>query len=130
MTDDEFLRAFLGGWPDGQHFGHYEHLRFAWLVIDRHGPEVAEELVGDAIRRFAASHGRAALYNDTITRFWVRLLAHVREVKSVAAIDDAIAGVPFLTDKNIVLRHWSRTTLYGPEARVRWVEPDLRALPF
>ncbi len=44
MTDDEFLRAFLQGWPSGERFSHREHLRMAWLVIERHGPELAAEI--------------------------------------------------------------------------------------
>lgn len=130
MDDNDFLRVFFGGWPKDAKFGHYEHLRLAWLVIDRHGPELAAEIVGDGIREMATAQGKAALYNETITRFWVRLIAHVREVKSpLAGIDDAIAAVPTLADKNIVLRHWSRTALFGPDARVRWVEPDLMPVP-
>ena len=131
MDDNDFLRAFFGGWPKETKFGHYEHLRLAWLVIDRHGPELAAEIVGDGIRQMAADQGKAALYNETITRFWVRLLAHVREAKSHAgSVDDAIAAVPMLADKNIVLRHWTRTALFGPEARARWVEPDLMPIAF
>ena len=131
MDDNDFLRAFFAGWPHEERFGHREHLRLAWLVIDRHGPELAAEIVGEGIRRMAAAQGKAALYNETITRFWVRLLAHVREAKSVGgSVDDAIDAAPILADKDIVLRHWSRTALFGPEARVRWVEPDLRPLPF
>jgi hypothetical protein len=131
MTDDEFLRAFFGGWPSDERFGHYQHLRLAWLVIDRHGPETAEEIVGDGIRRLAAAQGKAALYNDTMTRFWVRLIAHVREAKGpLSGIDEAIASAPFLQDKNLAQRHWSRTAMFGPEGRSGWVEPDLSPLPF
>ena len=131
MDDNDFLRAFFAGWPGRERFGHYQHLRLAWLVIERHGPELAAEIVGEGIRRMAAAQGKAALYNETITRFWVRLLAHVREEKGPAGgIDEAIAEVPMLADKNIVLLHWSRTALFGPDARAGWVEPDLRPLPF
>ena len=131
MTDDEFLRAFFRGWPDEERFGHHEHLRLAWLVIDRHGPELAADIVGDGIRRMAAAQGKAALYNETITRFWVRLIAHVREAKApLGDVDEAIAAAPLLADKDIVLKHWSRTALFGPEARAAWVEPDLLPLPF
>ena len=131
MTDDEFLRAFFGGWPADHHFGHYEHLRLAWLVIDRHGPEAAAGIVGDGVRSMAAAYSKPALYNETITRFWVRVLAHVREARSgLGTVDEAIAAAPLLADKNTVLRHWSRTALFGPDARARWVEPDLRPLPF
>lgn len=131
MDDSEFLRAFFGGWHPDVRFGHYEHLRLAWLVIDQHGAEPAANIVGEGIRQMAAAHGKAALYNETITRFWVRLLAHVREARGpLANVDDAIAALPMLADKNIMLRHWSRTALFGPEARKIWVEPDLVPLPF
>ena len=131
MNDDDFLRAFLRGWPTEERFGHYEHLRLAWLVIERHGPEPAAEIVGDGLRRMAAAQGKAVLYNETMTRFWIRLIAHVRDAKQpLSSIDDAIERAPFLTDKNLPLQHWSRTAMFGPEGRARWVEPDLAPLPF
>ena len=131
MTDDDFLRAFLRGWPTEERFGHYEHLRLAWLVIDRHGPDPAAAIVRDGLRRMAAAQGKAVLYNETMTRFWIRLIAHVRDAKQpLSSIDDAIDRAPFLTDKNLPLRHWSRTAMFGPEGRARWVEPDLAPLPF
>jgi hypothetical protein len=131
VDDDEFLRTWLRGWPSEVRFGHYEHLRLAWLVIDRHGPEVAEEIVGDGLRRMAAAQGRAALYNDTMTRFWIRLLAHVRNAMSpIDTIDQAIDRLPKLLDKNLAQRHWSRTAMFGPDGRAGWVEPDLVPLPF
>jgi hypothetical protein len=131
MNDGDFLRAFLRGWPSEERFGHYENLRLAWLVIDRHGPEPAAEIVGDGLRRMAAAQGKAALYNETMTRFWIRLIAHVRDAEQpLTSIDDAIEHAPFLTDKTLPLRHWSRTAMFGPEGRARWVEPDIARLPF
>ena len=130
MTDDEFLRTFLRGWPDDQHFGHYEHLRAAWLVIDRHDPELAAEIVGGRLRAMAVAKGVAPLYNETMTRFWIRLIAHVRDTLSPTSIDAAIKRVPMLLDKNLAQKHWSRTLMFGPEARATWVEPDLAPLPF
>lgn len=130
MDDDEFLRTFLRGWPSGERFGHYEHLRIAWLVIERHGPEVAAEVVGERLRAMAVARGVAPLYNDTMTRFWIRLIAHVREKKRVTTIDEAIEQMPFLLEKNLAQRHWSRTAMFGPEGRAGWVEPDLAPLPF
>ena len=130
MNDQEFLRAFLAGWPADQRFGHREHLRIAWLVIDRHGPEMAAEIVGDRLRKMAIAQGMAPLYNETMTRFWIRLLAHVREATGAKSVDEAIEKKPFLLDKNLAQRHWTRTSMFGPDARARWVEPDLRPLPF
>jgi len=131
MDDDEFLRVFFQGWPPDQRFGHHEHLRLAWLVIDRHGPELAAEIVGDGIRGMAVAQGKAALYNETMTRFWVRLITHVRDAKGpLNGVDDAIEHAPFLMDKSLPQRHWSRTLMFGPEGRTGWVEPDLLPLPF
>ena len=130
MDDSEFLGAFLAGWPTDERFGHYDHLRVAWLVIVRHGPEVAAEIVGDRLKAMAVARGVAPLYNETMTRFWIRLIAHVREATGVATIDEAIERVPMLLDKNLAQRHWSRTLMFGPEARVTWVEPDIAPLAF
>ena len=128
MHDDEFLRTFLRGWPAGERFGHYEHLRTAWLVIERHGPELAAEIVGERLRAMAVAQGKAPLYNETLTRFWIRLIAHVGEATGAGTIDEAIERAPILLDENIPLRHWSRTAMFGPDARVRWIEPDLAPL--
>lgn len=130
MDDGEFLRAFLAGWPAERPFHHYDHLRVAWLVVDRHGAEAACELVGEKLKAMAIARGVAPLYNETMTRFWIHLIAHVREATAAASVDDAIARVPMLLDKNLAQRHWSRTSIFGPEARVVWVEPDLLPLPF
>jgi hypothetical protein len=100
-------------------------------VIERHGPELAAEIVGEGLRRMAAAQGKAALYNETMTRFWIRLVAHVRDAKApLNGIDQAIQHATFLADKNLPMRHWTRTAVFGPEARARWVEPDLVPLPF
>jgi len=125
MDDNEFLRAFLAGWPKDERFGHYEHLRIAWLVIDRHGRETAADIVGQRLERMAIAKGLAPLYNETLTRFWIRFIGHVREATGATTIDEAIERVPMLLDKNLPLRHWSRTAMFGPDARVSWVEPDL-----
>ena len=130
MNDDEFLRAFLGGWPAAEPFHHHDHLRIAWLVIDRHGPQVAAEIVGERLQAMAIARGVAPLYNETMTRFWIRLIDHVRQATRVGTVDEAITEVPMLLDKNLAQRHWSRTVMFGPEARAAWVEPDLRPLPF
>lgn len=130
MDDSEFLRAFLAGWPTDRHFGHYDHLRIAWLVIERHGPELAADVIGPRLRAMAVTKNVAPLYNETLTRFWIRLVAHVRQATGASTIDEAVQWVPLLLDKNVALRHWSRTAMYGPDARIAWVEPDLVPLPF
>ncbi len=130
MDDEQFLRVFLAGWPNDEPFHHHDHLRIAWLVIERHGPELAAEIIGPRLKAMAVARGVAPLYNETMTRFWIRLIAHVREATGASKVAEAIEQVPMLSDKNLAQRHWSRTLMFGPEARVAWVEPDLSPIPF
>jgi predicted unusual protein kinase regulating ubiquinone biosynthesis (AarF/ABC1/UbiB family) len=101
----------------------------AWLYLRRDGPEAGEARVLDGVRRLAAAKGAAGLYHETLTRFWVRVIRHVDLVSRPARFDDLLSFFPRLTDKDLPLLHYRRTTLWGVAARSGWVEPDLRALP-
>ena len=47
-----------------------------------------------------------------------------------AAVGLFLGAFPMLLDKELFLRHWSRPTMFTPEARAAWRDPDLVALPF
>jgi hypothetical protein len=109
---------------------HRDHLRLAWNAVHEHGAG-AEELVVDHIQAYAAAHGQAARYHDTMTRFWMRLVAHaVTNRPEIASLDDFLAAFPMLLEKELFLRHWSRAAMFAPEARAAWRDPDLVPLPF
>jgi hypothetical protein len=130
-SDDEFLRAFFSGRLPNSEFHHRDHLRLAWLAVRRHGAGAAEEIVAGGIQKFAEQHSHGPLYHDTMTRFWVRLVAHaVSDRPEIADFDEFLVAYPLLLDKNTPLRHWSREALFGPQARAAWREPDLVALTF
>jgi hypothetical protein len=126
MTDQEFLDAFVSGGLSTAQFHHRDHLRLAWLQVDRLGLEAAAVAVAVGIRGFAASYGLAGLYHETLTRFWVRIVAHA----SAASFEETLERHPLLLDKELPLRHWRGETLFGDAARAAWVEPDLQPLPF
>jgi hypothetical protein len=131
LPDDEFLRAFFGLELPNAEFRHRDHVRLAWLAVRRHGADVAEEVVTAGIRKFARHNGNESLYHDTMTRFWVRLVAHaVSDRPEIADFDAFLGAYPILLDKNTPLRHWSRDLMFGAGARAGWREPDLAALPF
>src|SRR5579872_4107014 len=107
--DDEFLRAFFGLTLTNSEFHHRDHIRLAWLAARRHGAETAEKVVTAGIQRFADHHSHGPLYHDTMTRFWVRLVAHAVSVRpEIDEFDAFLAAFPLLLDKNTPLRHWSR----------------------
>ena len=129
--DDEFLRAFFGLTLPNSEFHHRDHLRLAWLAVTRHGSAAAEEVVTRGIQRFAEHHSHGPAYHDTMTRFWVRLVAHaVSDRPEIGDFEEFLAAYPLLLDKNTPLRHWSREAMFGPDARGAWRDPDLVALPF
>jgi hypothetical protein len=126
MTDHEFLHAFESGRLSPADFHHRDHLRLAWLQVNRLGLEAGSAAVAGGIRRFAEAHGQHSLYHETLTRFWVRVVAHA----SQPTFDFTLARHPMLLRKDLPLAHWSRETLYGEAARSAWVQPDLMPLPF
>jgi hypothetical protein len=131
LPDDDFLHAFFGLTLGNSEFLHRDHLRLAWLVVRKHDGNEAEEVVTAGIRRFAQHNSHGTLYHDTMTRFWVRLVRHaVSAQPEIVDFEEFLAANPLLLDKNTPLRHWSRETMFGAEARAAWQEPDLVALPF
>ncbi len=126
MTDHEFLHAFDNGRLSPSEFHHRDHLRLAWLQVSRLGLEAGSAAVAGGIRRFAEAHGQHRLYHETLTRFWVRIVAHA----SQPTFGATLARHPMLLRKDLPLAHWSRDTLYGDAARSAWVQPDLMPLPF
>jgi hypothetical protein len=127
--DHAFVEAFHAGQIANQNFHHRDHLRLAWVQIHRLGLDNASEAVTAAIRGFAAHHGSADRYNDTLTRFWLRVMAAGIGRHPEMTFDQLLAAEPHLLDKTLPFRHWSRERLTGPEAKRAWVDPDLAQLP-
>jgi hypothetical protein len=129
QSDDEFLEAFESASVPAGRFPHEAHLRMAWLSVTRLGADAALERVTTGIRRLAAAHGHAPRYHDTLTRAWVCVVAHAEASAGHAAFDQLLATHPELLDRQLLLRHYSRERLFSPQARSRWLAPDLLGIP-
>ena len=128
MRDEEFLEAFFGGRLGAGEFRHRDHLRLAWLMVRRYGLEEGGDRVVAGIKRFAAAHGVADRYHETITRFWLRLVHHAIQVRSrVDEFERFLDAFPSLLDGSLPRRHWSEEPLEA--GRRAWREPDLASLP-
>ena len=131
MNDDDFVQAFLAGSLPPTQFHHRNHLRLAWVLIRRHGTVRARAMIAPGIRHYAAAHGHAARYHETLTQFWVGLVGYLVQVRpEIADFDAFLAAFPHVLDKGLPLRHWQQDTLSNPAARERWVDPDWLALPW
>jgi CDP-diacylglycerol--glycerol-3-phosphate 3-phosphatidyltransferase len=130
MSDNDFVQAFLSGSLPNERFHHRDHLRLAWLLVRRLGPAAGSDAVASGIQRFAAHHGHAAKYHETMTRFWARLVAHLAAARpDLTDFDAFLAAFPYLLDKSLPYRHWTPETMGSAAARARWIEPDVLALP-
>ena len=128
-ADEAFVAAFHAHQLSNQGFHHRDHLRLAWVQIRRLGLDEASEVVTTGIRRFAAHHGGIERYNDTMTRFWLRLVNLGISRHPELTFDELLAAEPHLLDKNLPFRHWSRERMNRDDAKQRWVEPDLHPIP-
>lgn len=117
--DASFLAAIASGSLPASDFDHRQHLRLARLHLQGAPLEVAIERTCADIARFAAHHGAHAKFHRTITEALLRLMA-APGADEAALHDDA---------RGLLARHYSPTLLANPEARLRFVPPDLLPLP-
>jgi hypothetical protein len=125
LSDDEFLAAFHSCRLKTSEFWHADHVRLAWLHLQREPLEVALASVRAGIQAFAAYHGLQGLYHETITQAWVRLLATHHD----ASFDEFLNANEPLLNKELLYRFWSPELLASEVAKREWVPPDRQALP-
>lgn len=113
----------------GDYLDHLSHLRFAWGVLEEADDvDDAVRVVSLTIRHVAELGGNPAKYHQTVTVFWIRLMAHLRlTYPDLENVEQLLERYPAAKDPGLPGRHWS--DLDNPEARSTWVEPDLIPLP-
>ena len=129
MCDDAVLQAFEACQLDHAKFHHNDHIRLAWLCVQRYGAHEAEAKLLDGLRQFAQRAGVPQKFMHTTTIAWTRLVA-TAQAASPAAINfpEWIQLHPELLDRNLLARYYSPGRLETAEARSGWVEPDLAPL--
>ncbi|MGH9383701.1 MAG: hypothetical protein ACRD2N_05380 [Vicinamibacterales bacterium] len=131
MTDDELLRLFEAGAPPPDGFHHEQHVRVAWIYLERLPLAEALGRFTATLRRFAEQQGQPELYHETITVAFV-LLINERLVESRGASwqefarrhADLLAWKPSILD-----RYYSDAILWSDAARHTFVMPDRLARP-
>jgi len=134
---DALVRAFeRGEAAPAAAFTHQAHLAVALAYLERYGLQAATSRMRQGLlaflRRALGDDAAAQVrYRETITVFWLRLLA--------AALAGTDARRPLhervnallvrYRDATVIRRYYSEARLYAPEARDRFLEPDLRPLP-
>jgi hypothetical protein len=139
-SDSEIERIALGlldrSLPkvDWTHAGHFAAV--LWLLRHRGEPAVTAAMA-DWIRRYNEATGVANTetggYHETITRASIRAAHHLlglhSEVVPLHEVFESLMASE-LGRSDWLLRYWSRSRLFSAEARRRWLEPDLKSLPY
>jgi hypothetical protein len=129
MTDVELTRALERCDIGNEDFHHASHLHVAWVYLaESSSMQQAAAKMRKTLRRFTAAAGKPQKYHETITLFWVHLLARARAVSRRERLEDIVQANPQLLEKNFPLTYYSAERLFSEEARARWMEPDLKPL--
>jgi hypothetical protein len=108
-------------------FRHYQHLTVALWYVRHFSYDEAVTKVTSGIRRLAETYGKTG-YHETITLFWLRIVADF----AVGSGDDprlattANQLIDLFDDKNLIYEYYSRELLESARAKAEWVEPDLK----
>lgn len=126
MNERDFITAFERCDIAAADFHHRDHVRLGWAYLEHY--ELLDALIRfrDALRSFAAHHGAAGLYHETIT-FAFLLLINERRARCAANTwdeftalnDDLFSWKPSLLD-----RYYSSEILSSELARNTFVFPD------
>jgi hypothetical protein len=130
MNDMEFTRRFERGEVRNEDFRHREHLRVAWTYLRETNSEAdACDRMREAIRAFARAAGHPGKYHETMTLFWVRLVAEARRRHpDELELAEILPANPHLLDKSTPFAYYSSARLMSDDARLTWHAPDLKPL--
>ena len=127
LDDHAFLAAFESATLPEQCFRHRDHVRAAWLLLREVPPAAALARFTEALKRFAASLGKAQLYHETITWAYMLLINERmrRDGQTQCWRDFAAANPDLLTWRPSILESYYREeTLRSDLARAVFVLPD------
>jgi hypothetical protein len=134
MKDDEFLRQFEAAVIPMEQWHHREHIKVAYLYLNRN-PQIAaiEKIISGIKALNTAQNVPEAIdrgYHDTMTHAWIRLVQCTLDEFGPAENADAFMDKHTqLLSKRALLFFYSRDRIMSAEAKAKFIEPDLAPLP-
>jgi hypothetical protein len=129
LHDDELLEKFEDTSLPITSFRHEEHVRVAYLYLRRYPLLDVLARFPANLKKFAAHHGQASLYHQTIT--WAHLfLIHERLVADHGGASTTWEQFKQLNSDlldrkdSILAKYYRKETLASPAAREHFVMPD------
>ncbi len=113
---------------------HRVHLTVSTWYLTNHGLEEGTRLMRDTIQRFNAHNGievtRESGYHETLTLAWLRKIDGIlKKCEANTPLAERVERVlQVCSDKKALRQYYSRERMMSWEARLGWVEPDLRPI--
>lgn len=112
---------------------HRAHLTVALWYLAQGSEAEASSRMRDGLHRLNQSHGvpttKERGYHETITLFWLRLIGRdVAKAAGGSIVEIANGIIHRYANSRLPFEYYSRDLLMSWEARMRWVEPDLKPL--
>ena len=126
---DLTIEAFESGRNDPAHFDHEAHVYLAWLYLERLPVLEAARRYSDALRRLTQRLGIPGKYHETITCFYLFVIAERREASGRCWPEFRRRNQDLLArgESSVLNRFYTRETLASERARKVFVLPDRRA---
>jgi len=129
-NDDEFIRQSEACTLPAECFHHQDHVKLAWLYLQRHSLLETLQKFSEGIKRFAAAHGKTNLYHETITWAYVFLIhERMKRAGGEQSWEEFAAANPDLLNwqTSILKSLYREETLHSELARQIFVFPDQAA---
>ncbi|HEY7406419.1 MAG TPA: hypothetical protein VIB39_23025 [Candidatus Angelobacter sp.] len=107
-------------------FHHRDHLAVAVVYLNAGDFSSALERMRATLTRFAAHHGVAGLYHETLTCFWLQQV-EMRLDRDICLRESVEKIQSELIDKELPFAFYSRERINSAEARKMWLQPDLES---
>jgi hypothetical protein len=127
VTDDEFIASFEACTLANESFHHADHVKMAFLYLQRYAPLEALQRFSASLTKFAAAHGKPGLYHETITWAFLFLIRErlARSEQEQTWSEFAAANPDLLNWKeNILAKYYRPETLASDLARRTFLFPD------
>ena len=134
MTDTQPLHAFLKQTIPLEEWDHRKHLRLAYIFLQKHPFEEALHQIRTGIQAYNATkdnpEGLAMGYHETMTVAWTQLVSFTMlQFGPEADSETFLDAQPQLDSKTMLRLFYSRERILSPEAKQRFVLPDLTDFP-
>ena len=101
MTDAELIARFEDATFAPGEFGHVQHVRVAWIYLERFGRDEALERMTRGLRRVVARLGQPDKFDAGLTRAWIDAIDAARAANPDARSFEALlASCPRLLDRS------------------------------